>query len=166
MLWRRSDGTPVPVSVRSSPVLDAEGRVIGGSAIVRDIAERQRAARRLAESERRLAAIVTQATVGVAQTDLAGRCQLVNPRFCELMGRSAAQLEGMRIQQLVHPDDVAAREAAFASLVAGGPPIQSEERYVRPDGTVIRTSNHISLIQDDDGRPAGVVAVVLDVTAR
>jgi PAS domain S-box-containing protein len=39
----RKDGTPIPVSLTVSPILNQEGTVVGASKIARDISERQRA---------------------------------------------------------------------------------------------------------------------------
>jgi two-component system CheB/CheR fusion protein len=166
MEWVRQDGAHVPVSVRGSPVLDPQGTIIGASTIARDISERRRAERRLDESEKRLAAIIEQATVGVAQTDLEGRIELANPRFCEIAGRTAAELAGRRMLDLTHPDDVAENGRLFTALLAGGPAFQIDKRYVRPDGSTVWVSNHVSLIHDDDGRARGAVAVVLDISQR
>ena len=166
MSWQRQDGGSVQVSVRCSPIFDPSGAIVGGSTIVRDITERQRGARKLAESERRLAAIIEQTTVGVAQTDLKGRFELVNPRFCEIVGRSADELRGLRMQDLVHADDRAASEARFQALVAGGPPFNIEKSYVRPDGSTVWVSNYVSLVSDDDDGPTHAVAIVLDITRR
>ncbi|MGH7057632.1 MAG: PAS domain-containing sensor histidine kinase, partial [Acetobacteraceae bacterium] len=51
---RRKDGSLVPVSETSSPVADAQGRIIGASKISRDITERKRSGKALRESEERL----------------------------------------------------------------------------------------------------------------
>jgi PAS domain S-box-containing protein len=51
-LRRRKDGSTVPVSVTSSPIHDDDGRLIGVSAIVRDVTQQQQA-RAAAESRRR-----------------------------------------------------------------------------------------------------------------
>src|SRR5262245_56700608 len=40
---RRKDGTQIQISLTVSPVLDAEGRVVGASKIARDISDRVRA---------------------------------------------------------------------------------------------------------------------------
>ena len=50
---RRKDGTPVPVSVTVSPLFDADGRVIGASAIAHDITTLKEAAEALKEADRR-----------------------------------------------------------------------------------------------------------------
>lgn len=49
-------GTLIEVSLSVSPVLDAEGRVVGASKIARDITERKRAEEAIRRSEERLAA--------------------------------------------------------------------------------------------------------------
>jgi two-component system, chemotaxis family, CheB/CheR fusion protein len=166
MAWVRHDGTPVQVSVRSSPVLDPAGAIVGGSTIARDLTERNRSARLLHESERNLAALIEQTTVGVAQTDLDGRYELVNPCFCEIVGRNADELREKRFQDLTHPEDLAQNEDLFRRLTTTGESFNLDKRYVRPDGTVVWVSNYVSLITDDQGRPSHAVAIVLDVTQR
>ena len=52
-LRQRKDGSLIPISLTSSPILDADGRVIGASKIARDISERRRAEAALADAEAR-----------------------------------------------------------------------------------------------------------------
>jgi PAS domain S-box-containing protein len=51
-VWRRKDGSTFPVSVTTSPIHDDDGRLIGVSAIARDVTEQEKA-RAAAESRRR-----------------------------------------------------------------------------------------------------------------
>ena len=51
-VWRRKDGSTFPVSVTTSPIHDGDGRLIGVSAITRDVTEQQQA-RAAAEVRRR-----------------------------------------------------------------------------------------------------------------
>jgi two-component system CheB/CheR fusion protein len=67
---------------------------------------------------------------------------------------------------LVHPDDQAANDAAFQRLVAAGEPFDMEMRYVRRDGGFVTVSTAATPIQDDEGRPTSVIAIVLDITER
>lgn len=133
MSWRRQDGASVQVSVRCSPIFDPTGAIVGGSTIVRDITERQRAARKLAESERRLATMIEQTSVGVAQTDLNSRFELVNPRLCEIVGRTAEELRSLRMQDLCRSEEAAEGEAKFQALVAGGASFNMEGPCTRPE---------------------------------
>src|SRR5262245_18605554 len=70
---KRSDGSPVYVSLSVSPLRNAAGEVIGASKIARDITGRKKAASALAERNLQLA--------------LAERAALVNrPQYCNAMG--------------------------------------------------------------------------------
>lgn len=166
MNWLRQDGAPLAVSVRTSPVLDQSGAVIAGSTIVRDITEPKRTAFRLQETERRLADVVAQTTIGVAQVTLDGNVETVNPRFCEILARSNDAVLGRHFRDFTDAQDVDESERLFAKLVADGAPFQVEQRYVRPDGTRVWANTHVSLIHGEDGLPRRAVAMVLDITQR
>src|SRR5207249_1032818 len=89
-----------------SNLYDEDGRKVI-QCNIRDITERKHSAEALRESEERFHAIFTQATAGIAQTDLDGRFVLVNKRYCDITGRSAKQLLGLHMQEITHPDDLA-----------------------------------------------------------
>ena len=54
-------------------------------------------------SEERFGAIIRQAAVGIAETDLTGRFLLVNRRFCETVGYTKKQLLKMKMQDITLP---------------------------------------------------------------
>ncbi|MBA4065397.1 MAG: hypothetical protein C0501_17125 [Isosphaera sp.] len=135
--------------------------------LAEDVTDRKRAEEAVRESEERLRAVFDQATAGVAETDLTGRFVRVNARYAEIVGRPAADLYALRMQDLTHPDDLPGNARRFAALVAGtGPPFVVEKRYLRPDGSAVWVSNSVSLVRDAAGAPRTVVAVSQDVTAR
>ena len=164
--WRRQDGSLLAIDLTCSPVLGAAGQVLSGSAIARDVSERRRAERALQQSERRLAAIIEQAAMGLAQTDLDGRFELVNPRFCQIVGRSAEALHQLRMSDIGHPDDRADNDRAVASVLGGRAHQHLEGRFLRPDGSVVWVNNSITAMLDGNGRPQHLLAAVLDVTAQ
>ncbi|MGZ9226474.1 MAG: PAS domain-containing protein, partial [Anaerolineales bacterium] len=51
-----------------------------------DITGRKQAEEKLRESEERFRALVSQATAGIAESDMDSRLIFVNPRFCEMLG--------------------------------------------------------------------------------
>ncbi len=166
MGWLHQNGSVVEVSVTCSPVRNSLGELVAGSLIARGIGERLAADHLLQASERRLAQLVDQTTAGVAQVEPNGHFVLVNPAFCEIVGRSADLLYTMRMQDVTHAEDLGASEYAIDSLLAGGPPCQVEKRYVRPDGSLVWVINSVSLVVGRDGQQRHILAVVQDISER
>jgi PAS domain S-box-containing protein len=134
--------------------------------IVRDVTERRRAEEALRESERRLRAIFEQSIAGIAQTDLEGRFLHVNERYCEIVGRSAADLSGRSLRDVTHPDDLPRHAALFQGLLEPGQDFVAEERYVRPNGAVVWVRKHLSAVRDGEGNPRFCFAIVEEITER
>lgn len=149
-----------------SSVLWNNGKFVHTRCFTRDITERKRAEEALQESEERFRGIFNQTVAGVAQSDMTGRFVLVNQRYCEIVGRSAEELEVLRMQEITHPDDLPRNMPLFEALVNGGPPFDIEKRYVRPDGSHVWVINSVSLIREGNGCPKFVVAVAMDITER
>ncbi|KAA2211186.1 MHYT domain-containing protein, partial [Teichococcus oryzae] len=122
----------------------------------------------LAESEARFRAVIEQAGTGIAQSDTQGRFTLANDRYCAIVGRSREELlgSGLRMQDITHPDDLAANQSAFVAAIREGAPFSIEKRYLRPDGTEVWVNNSVAPVRDAEGRVLSVVAVTQDVTAR
>ncbi|HET7851107.1 MAG TPA: PAS domain S-box protein [Pseudolabrys sp.] len=131
-----------------------------------DLVERVQTEAALRASEARLSAIIKQVSAGLAETDLSGRFQLVNQRYCGMLGYSEAELAGMRMQDITHPDDLPANMALFEKLVQTGESFTIEKRYCRKGGSIIWVSNSVSAIKDAHGEIVNVVAVSLDITER
>src|SRR5262249_39736429 len=90
---RRKDGTLVPVSVSVSPVRDAQGVIIGGSKIARDITRRKRVQEQLRASEARYRESFDSAAVGIAHVGLDGRWLHFNDAVCAITGYSQEALQ-------------------------------------------------------------------------
>ena len=118
----------------------------------------------LKESQRRSAAIIDQATAGIAETDLDGRLTLVNPLFCHIVGRTEKELHGLRMHDITHPDDLPQNAILFERAIVEGVRFELEKRYVRPDGSSVWVHNSVSPIVDAEGRVHRMLAVVLEIT--
>jgi two-component system CheB/CheR fusion protein len=121
----------------------------------------------LRERERQLRAVYECAPVGVCETDRDGRLLRVNPKFCELTGRPAADLVGRPIFDLTHPDDAGADRGLYAQLLADEVPSYTlEVRLVRADGFPVWVHVSASACRDADGRPLYGIRVVQDASTR
>lgn len=134
--------------------------------LARDVTERRRAEESLRESERRLRALFDQAIAGIAQTDPEGRFLHVNERYCEIAGRSAAELAAGSLADITHPDDRRRHEALFRGLMGAGGDFVTEGRYVRPNGAVVWVRQQVSAVRDASGAPRWGFAIVEEITER
>ena len=116
---------------------------------------------------RRFAATFDQAAVGIAHVAPDGRLLLVNERFAEIVGCSAAELIEVGFQQITHPDDLQTDLDYVAALVADEiPHYAMEKRYIRKDGDTIWVNLTVSLVRQPDGTPDFFVSVIEDISAR
>jgi len=132
----------------------------------RDVTEERRAQASIRESEHRLRVLIEQSSAGIAQTDLSGRIELANQRFCQIVGYPLEEVLGMRVHDLTHPDDLTLTSRLVANGAATGTEYAMEKRYVRKDGSIVWGAVSASILKDDAGRPQSIMGVVVDITDR
>src|SRR3546814_19355272 len=88
--------------------------------------------------------IFDQTMVGLMHRDADLNVIMVNDRYCEIVGRSSAELCGLPMQAFTHPADVAWNIELFDTHARTGEPFMPDKRYVRPDGTVVWCENNVS----------------------
>ena len=104
--------------------------------------------------------------VGILHRDLDRRILTVNKRFCELVGRTPQELDGLPLETITHPDDAVRNAAQYAAHCKTGTPFQIEKRYVRPDGSNIWCAVHVSFVRDANGNVQSAITVAQDITER
>ncbi len=128
---------------------------------------REATERELRGSEARFRAVFAGAAIGIAIADISGNILDVNPAMEQILGDSADALCASSVAQFVDLDDAPELWSRYQQLVNGERGrVQSEKRYVRPDGGVVWTDMVISLVRDDNGHPRYVVVLVEDVSER
>ena len=128
---------------------------------------RQDAERALHASEARFRALFESAAIGIGIGDIEGRILEVNPSLVELFGARTEDLEGRRVDDLVHPEDTPGVWEAYEELISGERNrFQVDKPYYRQDGEVVWTNLTVSLIRDEDGKPQYQVAMLEDITDR
>ena len=121
----------------------------------------------LASARERLATIYDQAALGIAEGALDGRLLRVNARFCEIVGRTEAEILSRPFGAFTHPDDRADEDARLAELArAGRRSFSREKRYLRPDGGVVSVVITTSRVEPADGATPYFMAILQDITAQ
>jgi PAS domain S-box-containing protein len=120
----------------------------------------------LEESEKRFRTLAEFVPIGIYLTGCDGDCRLVNPRWCELTGLSAAEAQGDGWVKALHPDDRARVQEEWTAAVRSGGEFRSEYRYRRPDGMTRWVVGGAAPLREAGGLIVGYVGSVTDVTDR
>jgi PAS domain S-box-containing protein len=164
---RHRDGHAISVLYNASVYRDASGQALGVFAAARDVTQNKRAQAALRESEERLRALFDNAPVGIDELTASGDLVRANPCFCEIIGYSAGELHGMRLQDISHPGDLDADLAGLQRLFSGEIDTYSmDKRYLRSDGEVVWAEVNRAAVRSQDGNPLQLIGVVRDVTAQ
>ena len=155
----RANGEEFPVEITVSALPDQEGSAV--TMIVRDIAERKRAEKKL----RQLSRAVEQSANLVIIADARGIIEYVNPRFLDATGYSASEIIGGEPFFWKGPQGNPLNAQAW-SAVLSGQDWRGEFENLRKDGTSIAVSATISPVSNDNGAITHVIAIEEDITRR
>jgi len=134
-------------------------------ALSAEVNERRSAEDALRDSEQRMRSIVDHVPIGVVFLDLRGSVLDANPSMCRMVGRDAAQIRHLSVEDLTHPDDHAANRALLRELTAGqAPQVRRQLRLLRSDGSTLPASATLTTLRDGAGRAVRLVGVVEDVS--
>jgi len=125
------------LSITYLPVEGASG-IDRVACVMCDITERKRADEALRNSETRFRAVYERSPLGIALVDSrTGRILQVNPKYCEIAGRSEAELLAIDVRSITHPDDIGLTNEYLQQLAEEkATSYETEKRYIRPDGSV------------------------------
>jgi two-component system sensor kinase FixL len=98
---RTRAGRLLTVSLTVSPILDARGRILGASAIARDITESRRIRAAFDASEERYRSVVDSAVDAIIVIDHLGCIESFNVAATRLFGFSAAEVVGQNVKMLM-----------------------------------------------------------------
>ena len=160
----RRDGTPVPVALSVSPIVDAAGTVIAASKIVRDISERKRAQADLEKFH----------TLIENSTDFIGICDAnavpiyINPAGLKMMGlTSVDDPRAHSVREFFFPEDQDRMMGEFFSAVMEQGHAEIDVRFRNFETGAGRWMAYKVLkLTDGSGAVVGFATVSQDVTDR
>jgi PAS domain S-box-containing protein len=164
---RKKDGMKVEVSLTASPILSAEGQVIGVSSIERDIGQRRRQEQVVRDSMERFQLAAQAGRMFAYEWDALKDVVVRSAEATAILGVGASeQMTARQVMGSVHPDDRARVEGAIAAYTPEKPHLEIAYRKIRSDGEVIWVERHSVAHFDEKGKLVRVVGMVADITAR
>jgi diguanylate cyclase (GGDEF)-like protein/PAS domain S-box-containing protein len=108
-----------------------------------------------------------QAAIGLALADLSARYVRVNDTYAALLGRQPEDLVGVPLAEVLRADQRQADEGLVSRLLDGpDTSLQTEERYVGPDGRNLWVLHGVTVVPGPDGKPAWFAVSAQDITER
>lgn len=127
----------------------------------------QQARQVILASERRWRSIFESSAIGIAMAGLDGRFVVANRAYQELVGYTEAELQDMKLLDLIHADCVGSATGLIAEMLARQRnEFQIEIRCLRRNRPPVWVRTTMSLIPDADGSPRYMMALIEDITKR
>ncbi len=119
-------------------------------------------------SEELYRTIFEQVTIGIVECFTAtGKFIRVNPKFCQILGYSEAELLTKTVAEITHPEDITPSLMGIKAIKEGE--VESfnlEKRYLHQNGTVIWSKTIICPINRPSGVITSCLGVIEDITER
>ncbi|HSA96998.1 MAG TPA: PAS domain S-box protein [Acidobacteriota bacterium] len=160
----RKDGTSFPALTHGSAILRDE-TVMGVRGVVFDISDLKKTEQALRESEQRLGTLLKSLHEGIWVLDKDDRTTYVNPRMAEMLGYTEDEMVGKPVYEF-NDEEWRKFTAEKMERRRQGITEQLEGELVRKDGGRVYALFETSPITDDDGKYAGSIAGVQDITER
>src|SRR5262245_15713157 len=122
---------------------------------------------RLLLNDERFAKAFAYAPIAMSLVGIDGTIATVNRAMCDMFGYTEAEMAGMRVWQITHPDDMAATVAQLQRLLEGE--IDTwflEKRFFHRDGHLLLGRSTTWLLRDAEGLPQYVVSQIHDITEQ
>ncbi len=144
--------------------LKENNQVTGAIFVSRDITERKNALQNIKESENKYRTLFESSTDGIYSTDMEGHFSEVNEAFIKMLGYSRENLLKMHNREVTPKKWHEIEDnMLFTHLSAGDSKVYDKE-YIHKNGNILPVSIRFWILQDDQGDPHRIWAIVRDIT--
>ena len=165
---RCKNGSIKDVLIDSS-VLWNDGQFIHTRCFTREITERKRVERALADARSRLDAALQAGAIATWTWDIPNNRLFADENLARLFNLPLGEADGGLLDhylQSIHPDDLPKVSAALNRSVETGEDYEADYRIVQPDGSVRWVTARGRAERDTNGRPVRMPGVLADITDR
>ena len=148
----------------SRPELQANGDILWNG-ILMDMTENKQTDLAWTDSAQQFQAIFEQAGTAIAQVGINGQFLRVNPKMCELIGYSQAELLQKTIGEITYPKDRKADQIYLQQFLSGQrETLKMEKRYLHKNGSLVWVNVTVSVVRAQNGDPQYFIGVISDIT--
>ena len=160
-----TDGAPREVIVNKATFLDPSGDIAGLVGSLVDITQRKTLEKETSESIALLRAVIQAAPVAIVARDLNRVISMWNPAAERMFGWKESEVLGTNTS--IVPPDLVEEAAHYRALAQKGEThLEIETRRMHRDGHPIEVSLSAAPIYDADGKVAGTMVTIADLTQR
>jgi diguanylate cyclase (GGDEF)-like protein/PAS domain S-box-containing protein len=161
----RKDGSRFPVLLSLSAMRDSTGAAAGFLCIFRDLTQQKAEEESRQEAEERFRDLFENASDLIQSIDPTGRFLYVNPAWHNALGYSDAEVAGLTVRQIIHPDHLSEYLEMMGRLLTGEAVGTVETVFVAKDGSEIVLEGKTSCLFRD-GKPVYIRGIFRDITHR
>ncbi|MGF7079279.1 PAS domain S-box protein [Mucilaginibacter sp. UYCu711] len=162
---RDAHGHPQVFKTHKFPFKVADEEMVG--AIAFNITKSKLLEEELYQSETQFKLAFEHSLIGMALITPDGKLKRVNKSLCQMLGYTEAEMKGLTIQGMTHPDDL---EKSVMTLDDLGnrkiDKIKFEKRYMHKNGKTIWVVIAATMLYDGSGQPLYYVSQIEDITKR
>ena len=166
-LWRHvtSAGSVIEVEVTGRDVRGFGGRD-ARLVLAHDVTEQRQAASAVLASESRYRDLFENASAPIATVDLQEEITEVNGAFASLLGYTAEEMIGTRIDSYMAPSEIGVAEQQLERKLQGEARLtRYEQQFLARNGSEITLEVETRLLERD-GEPIGTQGICRDITAQ
>jgi PAS domain S-box-containing protein len=144
--------------------LQRNGELTGFAGSANDVTELEAAQRKLRAQLAMTGQLMEISPSPSSVTDVSRRYILVNKAWEDFTGRRREEVIGQLAGAHLSPQQRTLSEARDQLLLQTGEPQRYEDAYTHGDGSVRAVMVNKALLRDEEGRPAGILSAVVDVS--
>lgn len=158
------------VSLKTEPLTDDEGNIIGGVGIALDISEKEKVEEALLLTENRyktLSNLTTDAaSILTIEPDGSFNRKWLNDKLILKTGYELHEIDTFeKWAKIVHPDDLKAYSESVKSIISGQK-TSLDFRIIDKKGNIIWINNTVYPELNNEGKVVGLISAVKDITQR
>lgn len=151
--------------ITASPIKDANGRIIGGIEIARDITARKLGELALKESEERYRDLFENAHDLIQSISPEGKFIFVNKAWMQTLGYTEEDIETITMFDILDPDCIDHCMSTFQRVMAGEAEDNVEATFIAKDKRKIYVEGNVN-VRYVDGKVIATQGIFRDVTER